>query len=141
MDGCKKEIKLNKFIYSAFGRKRRLHNVNSTDRGVAASEVRSGFNAIIQGVSSDINILGAMDTHNMLNTTHKHIDAKICMLVHDSIVAIVKDEDIAAYSELLGSNVQKDRGVSIPGAPVGLDFDIHQDYSVGKYAKQYPELA
>jgi len=31
-----------------------------------------------------------------------------------------------------------DRGVSIPGVPVGCDFEIiHEDYSGGKFEKMY----
>jgi hypothetical protein len=30
-----------------------------------------------------------------------------------------------------------DRGISIPGAPVGCDFDVGDDYSMGKFEKQY----
>ena len=30
-----------------------------------------------------------------------------------------------------------DRGISIPGAPVGCDFDVHDDYSLGKFEKMY----
>lgn len=39
---CHNKIKTDGFIYSHFGRKRRLHNINSADRGIAAGEVRSG---------------------------------------------------------------------------------------------------
>ena len=30
-----------------------------------------------------------------------------------------------------------DRGIKIPGAPVGCDFEIGDDYSMGKFEKQY----
>ena len=33
--------------------------------------------------------------------------------------------------------VQKDRGFSIPGCPVGCDFDVHDDYSLGKFEAKY----
>ena len=37
-------------------------------------------------------------------------------------------------------NVQKDRGLSIPGTPIGCDFDIGDDYSFGKFDSKYGEL-
>jgi len=59
------------------------------------------------------------------------------MLVHDSIVALVKDEDVEQYCEILKRNTQKDRGCSIKNCPIGVDQDIGQDYSFGKFDKYY----
>ena len=40
--------------------------------------------------------------------------------------------------EKLAGFIQMDRGISIPGAPVGCDFEIvHEDYSGGKFEKMY----
>lgn len=76
-----------------------------------------------------------MDTADELKA--KGLDAKIFMLVHDSIVAIVKDEHVEEYCEIVARNTQKDRGCSIPGKPIGIDQEIGQDYSFGKFEKTY----
>lgn len=131
----KEFIEANGYTYSFFGRKRRLINVFSTDKGIAAHEVRSGINAEVQSLASDMNLFGAMDTANEIKD--KGIDAKIFMLVHDSIVALVKDECVEEYCEILKRNTQKDRGCSIPGFPIGVDQEVGQDYSFGKFDKQY----
>ena len=131
----KEFIEANGYTYSFFGRKRRLINVFSTDKGIAAHEVRSGINAEVQSLASDMNLFGAMDTANEIKA--KGIDAKIFMLVHDSIVALVKDEYVEEYCEILKRNTQKDRGCSIPGFPIGVDQEVGQDYSFGKFDKQY----
>jgi DNA polymerase I-like protein with 3'-5' exonuclease and polymerase domains len=126
-------IKANGFTYSFFGRKRRLINVFSADKGIAAHEVRSGINSEVQSICSDVNLLGAMDTARAV----KHLDAKIFMLVHDSIVALVRDDHVEEYCRLLKENTQKDRGCSIPKAPIGVDQEIGKDYSFGKFDKIY----
>lgn len=128
LDERKRFIEANGYTYSFFGRKRRLPNVFSSDKGIAAHDVRSGINAEIQSLASDINLLGAMDTADAV----KHLDARIFMLVHDSIVAIVKDEDVEEYCRILKECTQRDRGCSIPGFPVGVDQEIGQDYSFYK---------
>jgi DNA polymerase I-like protein with 3'-5' exonuclease and polymerase domains len=128
-------IETNGYTYSHFGRKRRLVNVFSSDKGIAAHEVRSGINAEIQSLASDMNLLGAMDTHD--ECKKKGIDAKIFMLVHDSIVALVKDEDVECYCEILKRNTQKDRGCNIPLCPIGVDQEIGNDYSFGGFDKKY----
>ena len=132
-------IEKNAFIYSTFGRKRRLPNVKSKDRSIQGHEVRSGLNFLVQSVASDINLLGAIDAHQELKS--KNMGAKIFALVHDSILAEVPDEEVDAYTEIALRNLQKDRGVSIPNCPVGCDVEVAQDYSGGKFEKQYLNAA
>jgi len=131
----KEFIEANGYTYSFFGRKRRLINVFSTDKGIAAHEVRSGINAEIQSIASDVNLLAAIDTANEIK--EKKLDAEIFMLVHDSIVAVVKDENVEEYCAILRKNTQKDRGCSIPGSPIGVDQDIGQDYAFGDFEDYY----
>ena len=128
-------IRANGFTYSFFGRKRRLVNVFSSDKGIAAHEVRSGINSEVQSICSDVNLLAAVDTANELEA--KKLDAKIFMLVHDSIVALVREDLVEEYKEIVARNTQKDRGCSIPGCPIGIDQEVGDDYSFGKFEKQY----
>jgi len=135
LDSRKQFIEVNGYTYSFFGRKRRLPNVFSSDKGIAAHEVRSGINAEVQSLASDANLLGAIDTANEVRRAG--LDAHIFMLVHDSVVALVKEEDVEAYCEILRRNTQKDRGCSIPMHPIGVDQDIGDDYSFGDYENYY----
>ena len=128
-------IETNGYTYSFFGRKRRLPNVFSSDKGIAAHDVRSGINMEIQSLASDMNLLGAIDTANEVK--QKGLDANIFMLVHDSIVAVVREEHVTEYCEILKRNTQKDRGCSIPMFPVGVDQDIGKDYSFGSFEECY----
>jgi DNA polymerase I-like protein with 3'-5' exonuclease and polymerase domains len=135
LDSRKEFIQANGYTYSFFGRKRRLPNVFSSDKGIAAHEVRSGINAEVQSLASDMNLFGAMATANEVRA--KGLDANIFMLVHDSIVALVKDEDVVEYCEILKRNTQQDLGCSIKGSPIGVDQDIGQDYSFGHFEEVY----
>jgi DNA polymerase I-like protein with 3'-5' exonuclease and polymerase domains len=135
LDSRKDFISANGYTYSFFGRKRRLPNVFSADKGIASHEVRSGINAEIQSLASDMNLLGAIDTANECSA--KKLDAKIFMLVHDSVVALVREDQVDTYCEILKRNTQKDRGCSIPLCPIGVDQDIGDDYSFGKFDEKY----
>ena len=135
LSNTQKFIQANGFIYSHFGRKRRLPNVFSQDKGIASHEVRSGVNALVQSVASDVNLLGAIDMQKYIVQTG--MKAKIFALVHDSILAEVPEDEVELYSKKLQEFVQADRGLSIPGAPIGCDFDIGGDYSMGKFEKFY----
>jgi DNA polymerase I-like protein with 3'-5' exonuclease and polymerase domains len=125
----------NGFIYSYFGRKRRLPNVGSTDAGIKSHSIRSGLNFLVQSTASDINLLGAIDMHEHIRATG--MKARIFALVHDSILAEVEEQDVALYQEKLKYYIQLDRGVSIAGSPINCDFDIGEDYSMGKFEGIY----
>jgi DNA polymerase I-like protein with 3'-5' exonuclease and polymerase domains len=134
----KEQIESDGFIYSILGRKRRLPNVFSNDKGIASHEVRSGINFLIQSVASDINLLAGIELSKWLKDNKK--DAKIIALVHDSLVLEVKESEVKEVSEMMAKITQKDRGCSIPGQPIGVDLEIGDDYAFGKFEKQYPEL-
>ena len=136
-------IKTDGYVYSYFGRKRRLRNIFSPDRGVAAGEVRSGFNFLCQSTSSDILLLGAIDLQEWIDAND--IPAKIIALVHDSIVVHCRKDYHDMVSEAIDVCIQTDRGLSCLGTPMGVDADSEdggsEDYSCGKFAKNFPELA
>jgi len=134
IDENKNFIAANGFAYSHFGRKRRLPNVFSSDRAIAGHTTRSGINFLVQSVASDINLLGGIEMQLWLDE-HPEMDARIFALVHDSILAEVREEQVDEYLDALRGFIQKDRGVSIPGSPIGCDFEIGDDYSFDKYEK------
>ena len=86
----------------------------------------------------DINLLGPSPIPQEKNPTN--IKPRIFPLAHDSILAEVPEEEVDIYSEKLKYWIQLDRGIKIPGAPVGCDFEIGDDYSMGKFEKQYGVL-
>lgn len=127
LDDSKAQIEQNGFIYSALGRKRRLQNVFSSDRGIAAGEVRSGVNFLIQSVASDVNLMAAMDLHQHIKD--ENLDIKIFALVHDSILCEVREDLVDDFIETMKEITQRDRGLSIPNAPIGVDAEVGEDYS------------
>ena len=128
-------IRDNAFIYSFFGRKRRLPNAKSKDQGIASHEVRSGINFLVQSVASDVNLLAAIEMNEYIKKSGSK--ARIFALVHDSILAEVPENEIETYSAKLKECVGRDRGVSIPGCPIGCDFEVGEDYSMGKFEAKY----
>ena len=135
LDSRKAFISQNGFTYSFFGRKRRLPNVFSSDKGIASHEVRSGINSEIQSLASDMNLLGAIETAEAIKA--KGLDAKICMLVHDSVVAVVRKDHVEEYCKILKECTQRDRGCSIKGTPIGVDQEVGTDYSFNHFDETY----
>ena len=127
LDEQGKFIAENGYIYTAFGRKRRLLNVFGQDKGLKAHDVRSGINALIQSVASDANLIGAMNAYDEIKL--QKLDALMFALVHDSIVAEVKEEHVDRYIAITKAALQRDIGVSIPNCPIGVDFGVGDNYA------------
>lgn len=122
-------IKENGYIYSFFGRKRRLKDAFSSNKQEAQHQVRSGINFLVQSVASDINLLAAIEMQDWIEKNNYINYMKIFALVHDSILAEVKDEYIELYTTKLKEITQKDRGLSIPNRPIGIDVEIGTNYA------------
>lgn len=117
-------IEDNSFIYSAFGRKRRLPEVSSPNKGVAKHASRSGLNFLIQSVASDINLLGLVDTVNWVKNENLTKEVKVFATVHDSVIAEVHNDYIDLYAKNLKACLQKDRGVYIKNCPIVVDVEV-----------------
>lgn len=128
----------NGYIYSYFGRKRRLPNVLSSDGGIKSHAIRSGLNFLVQSPASDVNLLAGIEMNQYIKRWG--MKARIFALVHDSILAEVPDDEVDKYISKLKEFIKTDRGLSIPGCAIGCDFEVGDDYSFGKFDKQYGEL-
>jgi len=121
------EINSNGYIYSHFGRKRRVPNVFSVDDYEQGHAMRSAMNFMVQSVASDINLMAAMDVHDEFK--RGKVKAEIFALVHDSIVGQCHKDDIEKVRRILKRHTQVDRGVTIPGTPIGVDFGFGNSYA------------
>lgn len=135
LDAQKKLIQTQGYVFSFFGRKRRLSNVFSPDKGIAAHEIRSGINALIQSLASDMNLIAAMEINEQIK--REGLDAFIFMLVHDSIVIHCREDQTERVMAIMKECTQRDRGCSIPDFPVGVDQDCADDYSFGDFEDTY----
>jgi DNA polymerase I-like protein with 3'-5' exonuclease and polymerase domains len=123
------EIEANGYILSLFGRKRRVKDVFSPNKREAKHWVRSAINFLVQSVSSDINLLAGMDMQDWIEENGHTETMKIWGLVHDSILAEVREDVVDLYIEKLAYFTQLDRGCSIPGCPIKLDVAVGEDYA------------
>ena len=124
IDASNSQIENHAFIYSFFGRKRRLPEAKSPNPGVSKHAIRSGVNFLVQSVASDINVLGVIDLIEWIED-NDYLDAILPFtVVHDSIVSEVREDLVDTYIENAKRCIQKDRGLSIPKCPIKVDFEI-----------------
>lgn len=122
-------IKANGYIYSIFGRKRRVMDVFSPNREEAQHMVRSAINFLVQSVSSDINLIAGIKMLKWIKANKYENDMKIFGLVHDSILAEVREDLLPLYFKKLKEFTQEDIGCSIPGSPIGVDQEAGDSYA------------
>ena len=124
IDDSNKQIENHAFIYSHFGRKRRLPESKSPNKGVASHAIRSGVNFLVQSVASDINLLGVIDLIEWIEEAGYQDEILPFTVVHDSIVSEVREDLIDTYVENAKTCIQRDRGLSIPNCPIKVDFEV-----------------
>ena len=124
IDGSNSQIENHAYIYSFFGRKRRLPEAKSPNRGVAQHAIRSGVNFLVQSVASDINVMGVIDLVKWIEDNDYGDVIKPFTVVHDSIVSEVREDLVDTYIENARRCIQTDRGLSIPDCPIKVDFEI-----------------
>jgi DNA polymerase I-like protein with 3'-5' exonuclease and polymerase domains len=124
IDASNQQIENYAYIYSFFGRKRRLPESKSPNPGVSKHAIRSGVNFLVQSVASDINILGVIDLIKWIDENNYQNDILPFTVVHDSIVSEVREDLIDTYIKNTRECIQRDRGLSIPNCPIKVDFEI-----------------
>ena len=118
------QIENHAYIYSFFGRKRRLPESKSPNPGVSKHAIRSGVNFLVQSVASDINIMGVIDLIKWIDDNNYQNDILPFTVVHDSIVSEVREDLVDTYIKNTKECIQRDRGLSIPNCPIKVDFEI-----------------
>lgn len=124
IDSCLSMINHQYFIYSAFGRKRRLPEAKADNRAAATHASRSGLNFLVQSVASDVNLLGLIDLIEWIQSNNLEDKVRVFATVHDSIVAEVADDVLDEYVRVIRSSLQKDRGVNIANCPIVVDVEV-----------------
>ena len=124
IDSSNSQIESKQYIYSFFGRKRRLPEAKSPNRGVAQHAIRSGVNFLVQSVASDINVMGVIDLVKWIEDNGYDEDIKPFTVVHDSIVSEVREDLVDEYVKNAKECIQRDRGLTIPNCPIKVDFEV-----------------
>lgn len=137
IDASNDQIENYAYIYSFFGRKRRLPEAKAPNPGVAKHAIRSGVNFLVQSVASDINVLGLIDAIKWIEDNEYDEHIKPFTVVHDSIVSEVREDLVPTYVENVRKCIQKDRGLSIPNCPIKVDFEIGDSWGELDSEKDY----
>jgi DNA polymerase I-like protein with 3'-5' exonuclease and polymerase domains len=122
------KIKAKGYIYSEFGRKRRVKNVFSVSSQEQGHAVRSAVNFLIQSVSSDVNLIAAINVQEWI--VKSGFPAEVFALVHDSVIGVVRADMREEFEAKLKEITQRDVGLTLKsGHPIGVDFGYGASYA------------
>ncbi len=121
---CNNQIETCQYIYSAFGRKRRLMEATSTNRAVKSHAIRSGVNFVVQSMASDINLMILSEMMEWIEESNESDTMIPFTIVHDAIVAEVRIDKVHDYINKMTEFVNKDRGISIPNCPILMEYEL-----------------
>lgn len=94
INGQHKKAKRDGFVRTLFGRKRRLPNIYSDNKGIQSEAERQSVNAPIQGTSSDYTQFSSVLVREKRLKGELPEDFKQCYTVHDSLGFYIKPKDL-----------------------------------------------
>jgi uracil-DNA glycosylase family 4 len=87
-----------KYMDTAFGRRRRLPDAASMDMGLRNASIRESINVQVQSVASDLMLISLVRLHELLDPD----EARLISTVHDSAMCEVREE----YAEMIADIVK-----------------------------------
>ena len=98
-------LRENKYVYSIFGRKRRLPNIDSRDRSVVAHALNQGLNFTVQSTASDILLCAILGICRDIKQEGLLDSAKFIASVHDSVELICRKEVLEDILSIVFKNM------------------------------------
>lgn len=124
-----KFLRKNGYLVSLFGRKRRLPQIYSSDRGEEAYALRLALNFPCQSAASDMCLFGSILIYYLMRQGKLPPTKSVC-LVHDANYQITKPENINTWSIYEMWNIYKNPltkpyfGFQIDDVIMAMDFVI-----------------
>ena len=99
MDTAIENAKKNGFVTTAFGRRRYLPELSSSNGAVRSFGERVARNAPIQGTAADIIKIAMINVYNRLKSDHP--ESKLILQVHDELIVECPEKDKEKICKLL----------------------------------------
>ena len=127
-DRQKSLVKIDGFVRSLSGRKRRLPGIWSPDRQMSAECERLAINSPVQGMIGDLKVMGMLDIFYKLQKPCNGEKIRIKGEVHDSILMWVKNENLDEMLPLIKNCMERPGWLEKfnidLGVPIVADIEI-----------------
>ena len=121
LENQKKFVRKHKHVLNAFGRKRRLPEIDSRDEAIVSTIERQACNIPIQGTGTDILSTGTIRTYNTLKK--EGMKSRLVLAVHDANKYNVPIEELEKAKNIIEKGMRE---------PIkGINFDLDVDFEIG----------
>lgn len=121
MDSVVEDAKQSGYVTTAFGRRRYIPELMSSNKVMQAFGKRAAMNAPIQGAAADIIKLAMVKVYGRLK--REGLDARLILQVHDELIVEASEKDADKAARILEEEMK---------AAVTLDIPIPADVNIGK---------
>lgn len=119
----------NGYTKTAYGRKRKIFNINSTLHFVRAQAERFAINAPIQGTAADVIKLALINIVKEINKQQESENIKPILQIHDELVFEIKNEKLKKARDMI---VKQMESIKLPqNTPITLKVNSKAGKSLG----------
>jgi DNA polymerase-1 len=130
MERTKREAKKSGWVYTLFGRRRELKNINAVNHNLRAEAERMAINTPIQGTAADLIKMAMLRAARRLE--RERLDARIILQVHDELVCEASEQDAPKARDALVEEMEAaGREEFFPGART-LKVPLKVDAAISK---------
>lgn len=127
-DRQRQMVRIDGFVRSLSGRKRRLPGIWSPDRSMVAECERQAINSPVQGFIGDLKVMGMLSIYHNLQVPTRGEKLRIKGEVHDSILLWVKDEYVNEMLPRIKHHMEHPEwldefGIKLP-VPIVADLEV-----------------
>lgn len=98
----RKKARLHGYVMSSIGRKRRLHDIHSTNEGIRAEAERQAINSPVQSLASDMMLLAMVQLEKQLPPE----EARLISTVHDSILFEIREDKLDKWAPVIKDTME-----------------------------------
>lgn len=127
IDKVVEEAHAKGYVQTAFGRRRELPSINSSNYTQRMLAERMAMNTPIQGTAADIIKLAMIKAHTMLKEAH--LKSRILLQVHDELVLEVTEPEIPQVKAILKEAMEHIAELSVP---LSIDINMGKNWAEAK---------
>ncbi len=113
----------NGYVETAFGRRRYIPELNSSNKMLQNSAQRMAVNTRVQGTAADIIKMAMIDIQDRLK--QDDFQSKMIIQVHDELVFDVKEDDLSKLEDLVLDSMESVVDFSVP---LKVDLSVAQNW-------------
>jgi DNA polymerase-1 len=123
LEDCVEQARTEGWVETIRGRRRTIHNIDSTNRQEQSLAERLAINSVVQGSAADLIKIAMVNVHAKLGALHSN--ARLVLQVHDELVLEVPESCADAGLAMLVTEME---GAMDLDVPLIVDASVSKDW-------------